>query len=53
MRFITDENVPFQIEQFLTDRGHEVIESRVRCLPGEQDHVIALAGDREGAVLIT
>jgi predicted nuclease of predicted toxin-antitoxin system len=53
MRFITDENVPIDIEAFLEDRGHEVIESRVVCLPAAEDHVIALVGNRDDAILIT
>jgi hypothetical protein len=51
--FLIDEDVPESVAQFLRDRGHIVYYVRELSLAGSPDHIVAAAGDRLGAVIVT
>jgi predicted nuclease of predicted toxin-antitoxin system len=53
MPLLIDENVPESVTDFLRRRGHHVRHVRDLFLPGTPDPVIAAAGDREGAIVVT
>ena len=51
--FLVDENVPESVAEFLRGRGHTVYHVRDLCLAGSPDPIIAAAGDRLDAVVVT
>ncbi len=53
MLLLMDENVPDSVSEFFRGRGHEVYLVRDLFLPGTPDPVIALAGDRQHAIIVT
>jgi predicted nuclease of predicted toxin-antitoxin system len=53
MRLLIDENVPESVASFFRERGHEVLYVRDILLPSTPDPVVAAAGDRLGAIIVT
>ncbi|HLZ68890.1 MAG TPA: DUF5615 family PIN-like protein [Dehalococcoidia bacterium] len=53
MLLLMDENVPDSVAAFFRERGHEVHLVRDLFPPATPDQVIALAGDREHAIVVT
>lgn len=53
MLLLIDENVPESVTDFLRERGHVVRHVRDLFLPGTPDPIIATAGDRMGAIVVT
>ena len=53
MLFITDEDVPNSVGQFLAKRGHEVLLVREYFLPATEDSVIARGASDRNAVIVT
>jgi predicted nuclease of predicted toxin-antitoxin system len=51
--FLIDENVPESVTQFLRERGHTIYYVRELSLAGSPDPIVATAGDRLGAVVVT
>ncbi len=50
---LIDENVPESVTQFLRDRGHTIYYVRDLLLAGSPDPIVATAGDRLAAVVVT
>lgn len=53
MRLLIDENVPHAVAKFLESRGHEVQFVTKRLPSGTPDPVVAAAGDRLSAIVVT
>jgi Domain of unknown function (DUF5615) len=53
MLLLIDENVPSSVAKFLEDRGHDVRYVRDLFPAGIADPVIATAGDRLSAIVVT
>lgn len=51
--FLIDENVPESVTIFLRERGHDVRHVRDLALTETPDPVIAAAGDKLGAIIVT
>jgi predicted nuclease of predicted toxin-antitoxin system len=50
---LIDENVPDSVTNFLRERGHDIKEVRELSLAGSPDPIVAAAGDRLEAVVVT
>lgn len=53
MRLLIDENVPRAVAEFLASRGHEVQFVTKRLPAGTPDPVVAAAGDKLSAIVVT
>lgn len=53
MPLLIDENVPESVTNFFRERRHQIRYVRDEFLPGTPDPVIAAAGDRLGAIIVT
>jgi predicted nuclease of predicted toxin-antitoxin system len=51
--FLIDEDVPESVAQYLRERGHIIHYVRELSLAGSPDPIVAAAGDRLGAVIVT
>jgi hypothetical protein len=50
---LIDEDVPESVAQYLRERGHIIHYVRELSLAGSPDPIVAAAGDRLGAVIVT
>jgi predicted nuclease of predicted toxin-antitoxin system len=53
MLLLIDENVPNSVARFLAERGHDVRYVRDLLPAGTPDPVVAVAGDRLSAIVVT
>src|SRR5262245_19789766 len=53
MRLLVDENVPQSVIDVFAARGHEIIRVTEIALRRSPDHLIAVTGDRLGAIVVT
>jgi len=53
MLLLIDENVPESVTTFLRNRGHDVRHVRDLALAETPDPIIAAAGDKLGAIIVT
>ena len=53
IRFLTDENVPADVTEFLRDRGHEVIQVGDNLAKGSPDVALLAVAELQGLVVIT
>lgn len=53
IRFLTDENVPAAVTEFLRNRGHEVVQVGETVAKGSPDQVLLAVAELQGLVVIT
>lgn len=53
IRFLTDENVPFAVTEFLRSHGHEVMQVGENLAKGSPDELLLVTAELQGLVVMT